>query len=60
MLCICTGIIRFHLSLQGDLTQVTFLMGDPDAARDQCGGKGHKPPRSPRIHTQEVSESTDH
>lgn len=43
--------------------QVIFLMGEPDAARDQCavlqpqcGGTGHKPPRSPRIHTEEVSE----
>lgn len=43
--------------------QVAFLMGEPDAARDQCAvfqpqcdGIGHKPPRSPRIDTEEVSE----
>ncbi|KAI7795610.1 putative collagen alpha-1I chain-like [Triplophysa rosa] len=48
------GIIEgFETPFEGDLMQVTFLMGDPDAARDQCGRTGHKPPRSPRIHTQE-------
>ncbi|ROL47462.1 Collagen alpha-1(XI) chain [Anabarilius grahami] len=55
------GIIEgFETPFEGDLMQVAFLMGEPDAARDQCavfqspcGGTGHKPPRSPHIHTLE-------
>jgi len=55
--------ILICLVFQGDLMQVAFLMGEPDAARDQCdvfqspcGDIRHKPPHSPRIDTEEVSE----
>ncbi|KAL7844087.1 hypothetical protein SRHO_G00226260 [Serrasalmus rhombeus] len=52
------GIIEgFETPFEGDLKQVTFLMGEPDAARDQCGvfvpqcdGAAHNSARSPRTH----------
>ncbi|KAI1882503.1 hypothetical protein AGOR_G00251430 [Albula goreensis] len=50
------GIIEdFETPFEGSLRQVSFLMGDPDGARDQCtlhvptcGGAAPKAPRSPK------------
>uniref|UniRef100_A0A673XVB8 Laminin G domain-containing protein n=1 Tax=Salmo trutta TaxID=8032 RepID=A0A673XVB8_SALTR len=56
------GIVEgFETPFEGQLRQLTFLMGDPDAAHHhctlhpvQCGGAASKPPRSPRTdHTME-------
>ncbi|XP_064164931.1 collagen alpha-1(V) chain-like [Anguilla rostrata] len=50
------GIVEdFETPFEGGLRQLTFLMGDPEAARDHCtrhvpacGGVPPKPPRSPK------------
>nr|XP_046172619.1 collagen alpha-1(XI) chain-like [Oncorhynchus gorbuscha] len=56
------GIVEgFETPYEGQLRQLTFLMGDPDAAQHhctlhpvQCGGAASKSPRSPRTdHTME-------
>ncbi|KAL6097196.1 uncharacterized protein ACO6RY_06342 [Pungitius sinensis] len=57
-LLVVGGVIEgFETPFEGQIQQLTVLMGDPDAARLQCtqhvplcGETAAKPPRSPRTH----------